>query len=85
MFEQNTDVLWVNFKSSVTPIMDRMVSNYILSDYKITKLSVDPETGDRVPAYKVLAEIKIMPINSVEVFSLAVEIENNAVNVAERS
>lgn len=85
MFEQNTDVLWVNFKSSVTPIMDRMVSNYILSDYKITKLSVDPETGDRVPAYKVLAEIKIMPINSVEVFSLAVEIENNAVNVVERS
>lgn len=85
MFEQNTDVLWVNFKSSVTPILDRMVSNYILSDYKITKLSVDPDTGDRVPAYKVLANIKIMPINSVEVFSLAVEIENNSVNVAERS
>ena len=83
MFEQNTDVLWLNFKSLITPILDKMVSNYILSDYKVVKLSVDPDTGDPVPAYKVMAVIRIMPINSVEVFELSVQLENNATTVAE--
>lgn len=83
MFEQNTDVLWLNFKALVTPILDRMVSNYILSDYNIVKYNVDPESGQRVPAYKVLANITIRPINSVEVFELRVTLENNDISVAE--
>ena len=83
MFEQNTDVLWLNFKALVTPILDRMVSNYILSDYNIVKYNVDPESGERVPAYKVLANIIIRPINSVEVFELRVTLENNDISVAE--
>jgi len=83
MFEQNTDVLWLNFKALVSPILDRMVSNYILSDYNIVKYNVDPESGQRVPAYKVLANITIRPINSVEVFELRVTLENNDISVAE--
>ena len=83
LFEQNTDILWLNFKSSVTPILDRMVSSYILSDYKLTKYNIDPESGDPVPAYMVLANLKIMPINSVEVFDLTVQLENNEITVAE--
>lgn len=83
MFEQNTDILWLNFKSKVTPLLETMVSNYILSDYKIVKYNVDPETGQPVPAYKVLAVIKIMPINSIEVFELQVQIENNEITTAE--
>ena len=83
LFEQNTDILWLNFKALITPILDRMVSNYILSSYKITKYNVDPETGAAVPAYKVLANIQIRPINSVEVFDLTVMLENNEISVSE--
>lgn len=76
LFEQNTDVLWINFKSLVTPILETMKSDYILNDYAISRLATDPETGAPVPAYKVLAVIRIQPINSVEVFDLTVYLEN---------
>lgn len=83
MFEQNTDILWINFKAKVTPLLNTMVSNYILSDYRITKYNIDPSTGAEVPAYKILANIRIVPINSVEVFDLQVTLENSEVTVAE--
>ena len=83
LFEQNTDVLWLNFKNLVTPLLETMVSNYILSDYSIVKYNIDPETGQAVPSYKVLSAIRIVPINSVEVFELQVQLENNEVTVAE--
>ena len=83
LFEQNTDVLWLSFKNLVTPLLETMVSNYILSSYSIVKYNVDPETGQAVPSYKVLSAIRIVPINSVEVFELQIELENNEVTVAE--
>ena len=83
MFEQNTDILWINFKAIITPLLDTMVSNYILSDYRITKYNVDPESGAEVPSYKILANIRIVPINSVEVFELQVTLENSDVTIAE--
>ncbi len=83
LFEQNTDITWLNFKNRITPLLDRMVSNYILTDYAITRYLIDPETGDPVPAYKVLAVIRIQPINSIEVFDLTVQLENSEVVVAE--
>ena len=83
LFEQNTDLLWVNFKGLITPLLDTMVSNSILSDYKLTKYNIDPDSGEPVPAYKILANIKIRPINSVEVFDLTVQLENNEVAVSE--
>lgn len=83
MFEQNTDILWLNFKSIITPLLDTMVNNYILSNYAITRYLIDPDSGAAVPAYKVLANIRIMPINSVEVFDLQVVLENSEISVSE--
>lgn len=83
LFEQNTDILWIQFKSLISPILDTMISNSILSDYKLTKFNINPESGEPVPAYMILANIQIRPINSVEVFDLTVQIENNEVDVAE--
>ena len=60
-----------------------MVSNSILSDYTLTRYNIDPDSGEAVPAYKVLANIKIRPINSVEIFELTVQLENNEIAVAE--
>lgn len=83
LFEQNTDLLWINFKSLVTPLLETMVSNNILSEYKMIKYNVDPDSGEAVPAYKILANIRIKPINSVEVFDLTVQLENNDIAVEE--
>lgn len=83
LFEQNTEILWINFKSLITPLLETMVSNSVLSDYKLTKFNVDPDSGEPVPAYMVLANVQIRPINSVEVFDMTLQIENNQVEVAE--
>lgn len=77
LFEQNTDVLWLNFKSLVTPLLDTMKSDYILSDYTISRLYINPKDGKTVPAYEVMAVIRIQPINSVEIFDLTVVLENS--------
>lgn len=77
LFEQNTDILWLNFRSIITPLLDTMQADYILSDYTITRLYVDPTSGKTVPAYEVMAVIRIQPINAVEIFELTVLLENN--------
>ena len=76
LFDQNTDVLWINFKSLITPLLETMKTDYILNDYAISRFTIDPNTGQPVPAYKVLAVIRIQPINSVEIFDLTVVLEN---------
>jgi hypothetical protein len=76
LFEQNTDVTWLNFKSLIMPLLETMVSDYILEDYAITRLFTDPDTGYPVPAYEVMAVIRIQPINSIEVFDLTIVMEN---------
>ena len=74
MFEQNTDVLWINFKSLMTPLLDKMVSGSGLSGYKIVKVSSDSKT-------KLKALIKIYPIYAVEQFEIAVQITDEEVSV----
>ena len=83
LFEQNTDITWLNFKSKVTPLLDRMEANHILEDYSIVRYMINPEDGTPVPAYKILGAIKIRPINSIEVFDLTVNLENTSVTMAE--
>lgn len=83
LFEQNTDVLWVNFKAQVTPLLNQMIENHVLSSYKIVKYTEDPETGAPVPAYEVMAVIRIVPINSTEIFDLTIQLENENLNVVE--
>ena len=83
MFEQNTDLLWIDFKSIITPLLESMVSNYIIGSYSFTRYLIDPENGQPVPSYKVLANLRITPINSVEVFDLTVTLENSEIEVTE--
>lgn len=76
MFEQNNDVLWVNFKSLVSPLLDRMVAGYGLKNYKILKLaSVDKS--------KLSADIRLYPENTVESFDLTVTLTDEDATVSE--
>ena len=83
MFEQNTDLLWIDFKSLVVPLLEQMVTNYIIGSYNFTRYLINPEDGQPVPSYKVLANLRITPINSVEVFELTVTLENSELTVSE--
>lgn len=74
MFEQNTDVLWVNFKALITPLLDQMQTGQGISGYKVIK---NP-TGDRT---KLSATIRIYPIYAVEKFDIYIELSDEEVTV----
>lgn len=76
LFEQNTDILWLNFKAQVEPILEQMTSGYGISNYKVIReVSNDPS--------KIIATIRIYPVYAVESFEITVELSNDTINVAE--
>lgn len=75
MFEQNNDVLWINFKAMMTPLLDRMLSGNGVSSYKIIKVETDSQI-------KLAAQIKIWPIYAVEEFEIGIQITDEEVTVA---
>ncbi len=76
LFEQNTDILWMNFIALMSPTLDRMVSGYGISNYKIVR--VDP--SDKT---KITAIIRIYPVYAVESFDITLYLENGDVTVQE--
>ena len=69
-FDPNSDVLWVNFKNSITPTLDRMKANQGVRDYKIEKVYTDKKATLR-------AKIRIVPIEAVEDFILEISLEDS--------
>jgi hypothetical protein len=79
-FDPNSDVLWINFKNSITPMLDRMKADQGVRDYKIEKVYTDKKATLK-------ARIRIVPIEAVEDFILEISLEDSlgetAVTVAE--
>lgn len=69
-FDPNSDVLWINFKNSITPTLDRMKANQGVRDYKIEKVYTDKKATLR-------ARIRIVPIEAVEDFILEISLEDS--------
>lgn len=76
MFEQNSDVLWINFKSKIMPLLDQMSTSYGISGYKIIKEQTDNRT-------QLKATIRVYPIYAVEDFDITVVLTNEEVEVEE--
>lgn len=74
VFEQNTDVLWVNFKAGITGILDKMITGNGIESYKITR----EQSGTKE---KVKATIKIVPIRPVEDFEIDIVLTDSTVEV----
>lgn len=74
MFEQNNDVLWLNFKSLLTPLLDQMVSGEGLSSYKIVKNTSQDKT-------RLSATIRLYPKYAIESFEIAITLEDEEVTV----
>lgn len=74
MFEQNSDRLWINFKSQIDTVLTNMVSGNGIKAYKINKLQSTKMT-------QVRAHVRIVPIGAAEEFDILVELSDNVTDV----
>lgn len=78
IFEQNTDVLWINFKSMIQPMLEQMRTGGGLKNYKIIKLPGSERETIR-------AKIVLVPVYAVERFVIDVFITDGEINLGETS
>lgn len=69
-FEQNSDVLWVNFQAEVNSLLEEMVHSYGIAGYRWFR----EETKDRA---KIAARLQIIPVEAVEDFDLTIELTDS--------
>lgn len=69
-FDQNSDILWVNFKNQLTPTLDAMVANQGITDYAIVKIATSEKA-------MLKARIRIVPIEAVEDFDICLTLEDS--------
>lgn len=76
MFEPDDDVLWINYKSKITPLLDRMKGNRGLTDYSIRRVATDAKATLK-------AVIRLYCIDPVEHFDITLELTDGQVTTAE--
>ena len=69
-FEQNSEILWIRFKSKITPLLDNMVNANGLSTYEIRKQKSDKRAT-------VKAVIRLYAIEPVEDWDITVELADS--------
>jgi hypothetical protein len=77
-FEQNTDILWINFSSEIGKLLDRMKTGFGISGYKIVK---DVEHEKAAEKATLCAKIIIYPTYAVEDFYITVVLKDDEVVV----
>lgn len=75
-FEQNSDILWVKFKSLITPLLDRMQTGEGISGYELKKKK---SAGKAT----LTAVLRIYPIEAVENFEITLELADEATNTTD--
>lgn len=80
MFEQDSDTLWLNFKSGVSPLLDQLKSGHGISNYKIIK-GTTKYNGQALTRGEMAAVIKIYPLYAIEYFEITVVIADEDVSV----
>lgn len=81
MFEQDSEVLWLRFKSGISPLLDRLKSGFGISNYKIIKGTTKYD-GTPLTRGEISAVIKIYPLYAVEYFEITVVIADEDVTVS---
>ena len=74
MFDPNDDILWVNFKNSMTPLLERMRSGQGISSFRLVKIRSSARGT-------MTAKIVVAPIEAVETFNITVELTDEDVTV----
>lgn len=70
MFDPNSDVLWLNFCGAISGTLERMKSLQGIRDYRLEKKDTDMKA-------KLFAAVRIVPIEAVEDFEIAITLEDN--------
>lgn len=65
MFQENSAILWINFKAMITPLLDQMCSGHGLETYTIRRGAQSNKT-------KLFAYITLKPIYAVESFDITI-------------
>jgi len=73
-FEQNNDILWVNFKAAIAPTLDRMVSGYGISGYKFVRDTEHERANEKAT---LCAKIYLYPVYAVEDFYVTVVLQDD--------
>ena len=76
MFEQDNDVLWIKFRSGVSPLLDQLKSGGGISAYKLLKTNVDSK-GNALGKGQMGIVIKVKPIYAVEYMDINVVITDD--------
>jgi phage tail sheath protein FI len=74
-FEQNNDILWINFKSKIIPTLDQMVSGGGLSGYEIKKQKTDKKAT-------IKAKIVLYAIEPVEDWDITIELADQSTEIS---
>lgn len=75
-FEQNSDILWVNFKSLITPTLDKMVTGGGLSGYELLKRTAKQKAT-------LSAVIRLYAIEAVEDFDIEIQLADESTAIIE--
>lgn len=73
-FEQNSDVLWVNIKAELAPLLDRMLHGYGISSYR---LQLDPNHPKAKEKATLCFKILLSPIEPVEDFYVSIILQDD--------
>jgi hypothetical protein len=74
-FDPNSNVLWINFRDLLTPMLEQMKADQGIKDYKIIKNATDRKA-------LLSAKIRIVPIEAVEDFEIGLYLEDSLDEVA---
>lgn len=69
MFENNSDILWLNYRSRIEDYLDKIVSNNGLRTYTINRLSKDSSNTIQVG-------VTLYPVQPVENWDITVELKD---------
>lgn len=75
-FDQNTDVLWVQFKSYVNTLLDEMKLSYGIAGYRWQKIT------EGVANNKLACTLQIVPVEPVDDFDITIDL-SDTLNVTE--
>lgn len=73
-FEQDSNILWLNFKAAIEPTLDKMVSDNGLADYKIIKLTTTKRAT-------IACKIRLVAIEAVEDWDITIELADSYTTV----
>ena len=80
LFEQNSEVLWLNFKAQVAPYLEQLKSGQGISDYKLIMLDTRYD-GRTLPKETFACAIKIYPLYAVEEFEITIVLSDTDVSI----